>query len=133
MTNIVAKKTIFFTIKTSLFRPATSADVYSFKFVEHTHEKRGASSVPGPRFEGLRITLSVQPSNAESPTLMYVMTHYIIMCTNTTPPRGVPVALFLTDKWKLRSSQSVKPKAFRKRLCMYVSHLTDYPRGFQHW
>ena len=77
MTNIVAKKTIFFTIKTSLFRPATSADVYSFKFVEHTHEKRGASSVPGPRFEGLRITLSVQPSNAESPTLMYVMTHYI--------------------------------------------------------
>jgi len=33
--------------------------------------------VPGPRFEGLRITLSVQPSNAESPTPMYVLQHTI--------------------------------------------------------
>jgi len=36
------------------------------------NKKRGASPVPGPRFEGLRITLSVKPSNAESPTPMHI-------------------------------------------------------------
>jgi len=34
----------------------------------HTKEKRGASLLPGPRYKGLRIALSVEPSNAESPT-----------------------------------------------------------------
>ena len=38
---------------------------------------------------------------------------------NTTPPRGVPIALFLTISLKLRSSYIVKTKAFRKRL-LYV-------------
>ena len=34
-------------------------------------KKRGASPVPGPRSKGSRIALLVEPSNAESPTLMY--------------------------------------------------------------
>ena len=40
--------------------------------VRHTHKKRGASSVPGPRCKGSRIALIVEPSNAESPTPMYI-------------------------------------------------------------
>ena len=51
--------------------------------------------MPGPRFEGLRITLSVQPSNAEAPRRCIMIIHqmnYIIL-----HPRGVPVALVLTD------------------------------------
>ena len=50
----------------------------------HTHEKRGASSVPGPRFEGSRIALSVKPSNAESPTPMYVNCMHNDLHTDTT-------------------------------------------------
>ena len=42
--------------------------VISFKVSKHTKEKRGASLLPGPRYKGLRIALSVEPSNAESPT-----------------------------------------------------------------
>ena len=40
---------------------------------------------------------------------------------NNYTSRGVPVALVLTSSLNLRDSQNVKPKAFRKRLCMYVS------------
>ena len=40
---------------------------------------------------------------------------------NNYTSRGVPVALFLTISLNLRDSYIVKTKAFRKRLCMYVS------------
>ena len=52
--------------------------------------------MPGPRFEGLRITLSVLPSNAESPTPMYTIAYHSDRYNNYTS-RGVPVALVLTD------------------------------------
>ena len=52
------------------------ADVNSFKLVTYK-QKRGASSVPGPRCKGSRIALIVEPSNAESPTMMYVK-QYIV-------------------------------------------------------
>ena len=68
------------------FRPATTADVIQFqvRFSIHT-KKRGASSLPGPRSEGSRIALIIKPSNAESPTPMYVI-DTLYMCTDTTPP-----------------------------------------------
>jgi len=47
------------------------ANFYNRLVVIH-NEKRGASSVPGPRFEGSRIALIVKPSNAESPTPMHI-------------------------------------------------------------
>ena len=43
------------------------------------------------------------------------------MGTITTPQGAFPLLWFLTTSLNLRDSQSVKPKAFRKRLCMYVS------------
>ena len=58
-----------------------------FRF-QHTHEKRGASSVPGPRSKGSRIALLVEPSNAESPTPMYVNIHINIKCIQILHPKG---------------------------------------------
>ena len=88
---------------------------------KHIHKKRGASSVPGPRFEGLRITLSVEPSNAESPTLMYIYHATIIIDEHDSYTSKGRSRCFGLDRQfgRLRSSQSVKPKAFRKRL-LYV-------------
>ena len=75
--------------------------------------------MPGPHPEGSRIALIVQPSNAESPTPMYIKRTAKMAVVITTPLRGVPVALPLTISLNLRDSQDVKPKAFRKRL-LYV-------------
>ena len=76
--------------------------------------------MPGPRFEGLRITLSVQPSNAESPTPMYFIAHHLDGYNNIS--RGVPVALALTDS--LGGCEVLKasnPKRSENAFCMYVS------------
>ena len=43
------------------------------------------------------------------------------MGTIITPQGAFPLLWFLTTSLNLRDSQSVKPKAFRKRLCMYMS------------
>ena len=99
----------------------------------HTYKKRGAS--PIARSHALKVfalPCPSKPSNAESPT-QDVYTHtptwlYIIGSgIRNYTLRGVLVALFLTDSWKVRSSQSVKTKAFGKRLYMYVSQ-----RWWQH-
>lgn len=50
---------------------APNADVMVSSLL-HTYKKRGASSVPGPRSKGSRTALLVEPSNAESPTPMYI-------------------------------------------------------------
>ena len=82
------------------------------------------------RSKGSRIAQFVETSNAESPTPMNI---YQIHdsddsfnrkcqrgeCINI--PRGVPIALFLTNCSNLRDSYSVKTKASRKRLCLYVA------------
>ena len=47
------------------------ADITSLRLTDTQIKKRGASPLPGPRFEGSRIALVVKPSNAESPTPMY--------------------------------------------------------------
>ena len=44
-------------------------------------------------------------------------------------PRGVPVALFLTNRWNLRSSYRVKTKAFSYAFCIYVCHAHLCPLG----
>ena len=97
-------------------------------------QKRGASSVPSPRFESSRIALLVKPSNAESPTTMYVKRHKIIMYAHTTPSRDVPVALFLTDSLGgCEVLKASKPKRSENAFSMYVSHLHAItPRGYQH-
>ena len=65
----------------------------------------------------------VRPNRAtlKAPRKMYIRIHppyYIIIGSGIRnyTLRGVLVALFLTDSWKVRSSQSVKTKAFGKRL-----------------
>jgi len=85
--------------------------------------------LPVPRCKGLRIARLVETSNDESPTQneysgnphaiqagrhAAIRIHYGLSI-NTL--RGVPVALFLTNRSKLRSSYIVKTKASRKRLC----------------
>ena len=52
--------------------PGYHSRCYNFRFVRYIYKKCGASSVPGPRCKGLRITLIVQPSNAKSPTLICI-------------------------------------------------------------
>ena len=46
-------------------------------------------------------------------------------------PRGVPVALFLTIHLKLRSSYSVKIKAFSYAFLYVCIMPASHPRGFQ--
>ena len=84
---------------------------------------------PVPQCKGLRIARLVETNNAESPTqnvyrkslhAVHISRHAAIrihygLSINTL--RGVPVALFLTNRSKLRSSYTVKTKASRKRLC----------------
>ena len=91
-----------------------------------------------PRCEGLRITLSVGTNNAESPTPCHYIIHPLrnraIFC-RPTPVRGyiqyhlwgVPVALFLTDSWKLRSSHIVKCKTFSYAFYVYMSFPCLHP------
>ena len=92
-----------------------------------------------PRYKGSRIALPVETSNAESPTPMniYITLHGIEVCANSqcglyiNIPRGVPVALSLTDSLNLRDSYSVKTKAFSYAF-LYVCVLpASHPRGFQ--
>jgi len=49
-----------------ILSPAPSTDRYSFKFATYT-QKRGASPVPGPRFEGSRIALISQTEQRRKP------------------------------------------------------------------
>ena len=82
-----------------------------------------------PRCKGLRIARIVETSNAESPTPMNIYItlqdhgglHQDLCGLYINIPRGVPVALFLTIHLKLRSSYSVKIKAFSYAFYMYVS------------
>ena len=78
------------------------------------------SLLPVPRCKGLRIARIVETSNAESPTLMLIIIPSLLFRSEErkeTPglyiniARGVPVALFLTIRMKLRSSYIVKTKA----------------------
>ena len=43
----------------------------------HDIIKNVEPSVPGPRYKGLRIALSIEPSNAESPTMEYIITPHV--------------------------------------------------------
>ena len=88
--------------------------------------------MPGPRFEGSRIALISQTEQRWKPhadVYIDVTLHtWSKRHIQSTPSRGVPVALFLTISSNLRDSQSVKTKASRKRLyIMYVSHPTMQP------
>lgn len=79
--------------------------------------------LPASRCKGSRIALSVETSNAESPTpmLLYdIPDMALIFFENQNRmgyvykhPRGVLVALFLTDNLNLRDSYIVKTKALR--------------------
>ena len=80
-----------------------------------------------PRVKAYALPLSVETSNAESPTPMYdnlpTLTQGIDMPSDNagalkTPFRGVPVALLLTDSLNLRSSNTSKPKRKKVRLSM---------------
>ena len=79
--------------------------------------------LPVPQCKGLRIARLVETNNAESPTqnvyknsrcathsdtLNAIRIHYRL---SINIPRGAPVALFLTNRSKLRSSYTVKTKA----------------------
>ena len=87
----------------------------------HKYKKRGASSVLGPRFEGLRITLSVKPSNAENPTLMYVKRTSLDRRTQTTPSKGVLVALFFDGQFEnCEVLKASKPKRSENAFHIYV-------------
>ena len=79
--------------------------------------------LPVPLSKGLRIALIVETSNAESPTqnaysgslhAIHTGRHAAIRIhygLSINILRGVPVALFLTNRSKLRSSYTVKTKA----------------------
>ena len=85
--------------------------------------------LPVPQCKGSRIARLVETNNAESPTQnVYSVSLHVIhtgrqsairihygLSINTL--RGVPVALFLTNRLNLRDSYTVKTKASRKRLC----------------
>jgi hypothetical protein len=86
--------------------------------------------LPVPRLEGSRIARLIETNNAESPhaecysNRPYGYTNdchatrvYTQYGLSINIPRGVPVALFLTNRSNLRDSQVVKTKASRKRLC----------------
>lgn len=91
-----------------------------------TNKKRGNRTLlPVPRSKGSRIALSVETSNAESPTPMWIyMIHPVPLWIHqwlhkvqwglyNTPLRTSTVALFLTDSWEFarfleRQNQSVK-------------------------
>ena len=85
--------------------------------------------MPVQRCKGLRIARIVETSNAESPTPMniYITLQGIEVCTNSqcglyiNIPRGVPVALFLTNSLNLRDSGTSKPKRSVTPFYMYVS------------
>ena len=105
----------------------------------HTHKKRGASLMLVPRCKGLRIARIVETSNAESPTPMNIYItlqdhgglHQDLCGLYINIPRGVPVALFLTIHLKLRSSYSVKIKAFSYAFLYVCVMPASHPRGFQ--
>jgi hypothetical protein len=92
-----------------------------------------------PRYKGSRIALPVETSNAESPTPMniYITLQGIEVCTNSqcglyiNIPRGVPVALSLTDSLNLRDSYSVKTKAFSYAFLYVCAMPASHPKGFQ--
>ena len=91
-----------------------------------------------PRCKGLRIARIVETSNAESPTPMNIYItlqdhgglHQDLFGLYINIPRGVPVALFLTIHLKLRSSYSVKIKAFSYAFYMYVPCPLSTPGAF---
>ena len=93
-----------------------------------------------PRCKGLRIARIVETSNAESPTPMNIYItlqdhgglHQDLCGQYINIPRGVPVALFLTIHLKLRSSYSVKIKAFSYAFLYVCAMPASHPRGFQH-
>ena len=84
--------------------------------------------LPVPQCKGSRIARLVETSNAESPTQNAIVTTHTHTPMAVTPsahiqyglsiniPRGVPVALFLTNRSNLRYSYTDKTKASRKRL-----------------
>ena len=109
--------------------------------LSYIHKKRGASLMLVPRYKGSRIALPIETSNAESPTPMniYITLHGIEDCTNSqcglyiNIPRGVPVALSLTNSLNLRDSSTVKTKAFSYAFYIYVSCPLPPLGGFQQW
>ena len=52
---------------------------------------------------------------------MYVTWRIVTMHTDTTPLRGVPIALFLTRSSNVRDSNTSNPKRQENAFCMYVS------------
>ena len=97
----------------------------------HTNEHKNVEPVllPVPLHKGSRIARLVETNNAESPTKneysgnphaiqagrhAAIRIHYRLSINIL---RGVPVALFLTNRSNLRDSYAVKTKASRKRLC----------------
>ena len=77
------------------------------------------------------------PSNRatlKAPRRCMQTTTLIIMCKATTPLRGVPVALFLTDSLGgCEVLKASKPKRSENAFNMYVSHQIFHPKDCQYW
>ena len=111
---------IFHTLSTTQPITASYLGGSLYYFVAYT-QKRGASSVLGPTCWGSRIALVVVPSNAESPTPMYIVWPSLIGRHNFYTSRGVPVALVLTTSLNLRDSNTSNPKRSENAFSMYVA------------
>ena len=95
--------------------------------VRHMHKKRGAGLSPVPHSKGSRIARLIETSNAESPTPMdYIDTstghgfrgHGPVACIQYTS-RGVPVALFLTNRFEFARFLECQNQSVQLRLlCM---------------
>ena len=95
--------------------------------VRHMHKKRGAGLSPVPHSKGSRIARLIETSNAESPTPMdYIDTstghgfrgHSPVACIQYTS-RGVPVALFLTNRFEFARFLECQNQSVQLRLlCM---------------
>ena len=94
-----------------------------------------------PRFKGSRIARLVETSNAESPTPMNI---YITLQGHTgytndqcglyiNIPRGVTVALFLTNRFEFARFLNRQNQSVQLRLFMICVMPASTLRGFQQW
>ena len=119
--NIYRIENVFPSIGPRLTKPVSK---FSYIHTKKTWSQPDARST----YLGSRIALLVETSNAESPTPMniYITLQGIEVCTNSqcglyiNIPRGVPVALFLTNSLNLRDSGTSKPKRSVTPFYMYV-------------
>ena len=104
------------------------------------HKKRGAGLSPVPHSKGSRIARLIETSNAESPTPMdYIDTstghgfrgHSPVACIQYTS-RGVPVALFLTNRFEFARFLECQNQSVQLRLLCMSACCTALPeRLFQ--